>query len=119
MFGRRGAETTPQTQTPPPVTSKPEARPPAPAAKPQAASSPSKKSGEDLLLGATDASLKTPDGPKVVDELSATKDKIYGLLMEQIDIATSSRLPREELKRQIIELIGEIVMEQKLPLNQT
>ncbi len=38
--------------------------------------------------------------------------------MEQIDIATSSRLPREELKRQIIELIGEIVIEQKLPLSQ-
>ena len=38
--------------------------------------------------------------------------------MEQIDITTSSRLPRDELKRQIIEMIGEIVIEQKLPINQ-
>jgi pilus assembly protein CpaF len=38
--------------------------------------------------------------------------------MEQIDITTSSRLPRDELKRQIIEIIGEIVIEQKLPLSQ-
>lgn len=49
-------------------------------------------------------------------EFSATKEQIYDLLMEQIDINTSSRLPRDELKRQIIEIIGEIVMEQRLPL---
>ncbi len=74
---------------------------------------------EALLSGDSDTAHKGPEpSPRVEDELSATKDKIYGLLMEQIDIATSSRLPREDLKRQIIELIGEIVIEQKLPINQ-
>ena len=64
---------------------------------------------------------ETPEGEKPVPptktELSATKEKIYNLLMEQIDIATSSRMPREELKRQIIDLIGEIVIEQQLLLS--
>ncbi len=73
---------------------------------------------EDLLAGSSETSLAAPTAAvKTDDDLSETKEKIYNLLMEQIDIATSSRLPREELKRQIIELIGEIVMEQKLPLN--
>lgn len=76
------------------------------------------KPKEDLLADASDASLEAPAPPnKAADELSITKDKIYNLLIEQIDVTTSSRLPRDELKRQIIELIGEIVMEQKLPLN--
>ncbi|MEZ5691082.1 MAG: CpaF family protein [Rickettsiales bacterium] len=73
---------------------------------------------EDLLAGSSDSSLDAPKPPsKEAQELAATKDKIYNLLLEQIDITTSSRLPRSELKRQIIELIGEIVMEQRLPLN--
>ena len=54
----------------------------------------------------------------VTPEIAATKEKIYGHLMEQIDLTTASRLPREDLKRQIIDLIGEIVMEQKLLINQ-
>lgn len=55
---------------------------------------------------------------KVSPEIIQTKEKIYTLLMEQIDLTTASRLPREDLKRQIIDLIGEIVMEQKLLINQ-
>ncbi len=58
------------------------------------------------------------ESEKVAPEISATKEKIYNLLMEQIDLTTASRLPREDLKRQIIDLIGEIVMEQKLLINQ-
>jgi len=91
MFGRRGTAETPAT---PVVSAVVAAAPVAAEVKAPAG----KKGGEDLL--------------------AATKDKIYSLLMEQIDIATSSRLPRDELKRQIIELIGEIVIEQKLPINQ-
>ncbi len=56
---------------------------------------------------------------KALTQASATKDKIYSLLMEQIDLSSASRLPRPDLKRQIIDLIGEIVMEQKLLINQT
>jgi pilus assembly protein CpaF len=46
-----------------------------------------------------------------------TRDNIYGILMDQIDLATASKLPRDQLKQQIIELIGEIVMEQRLLIN--
>ncbi len=48
-----------------------------------------------------------------------TKNKVHQLLMDQIDLGTASRLERHELKRQIIALIGEIVVEQKLAMNQS
>lgn len=51
-------------------------------------------------------------------KIAENKDRIYGLLMEQIDLTTASRLPRDDLKKQIVDLIGEIVMEQKLLINQ-
>ncbi|MEQ1705517.1 MAG: CpaF family protein [Rickettsiales bacterium] len=126
MFGRRG-NNEPNTLSPPPVVtgvsvsadkipdnvSESHASPP-----PQKVEKPVKAESKDLLAGSSDSSLVAPTPPsKMADELSATKDKIYNLLLEQIDVTTSSRLPRDELKRQIIELIGEIVMEQKLPLN--
>ncbi|MDE3059704.1 MAG: CpaF family protein [Pseudomonadota bacterium] len=111
MFGRRANTTPPSTPPPvPPAPVTPAAAPAAPAAK---------KNGEALLLSPSEASLSGPPAPQVDNELAVTKDKIYNLLMEQIDVGTSSRLPRDELKRQIIELIGEIVVEQKLLLSQS
>ncbi|MEI6729941.1 MAG: ATPase, T2SS/T4P/T4SS family, partial [Pseudomonadota bacterium] len=50
-------------------------------------------------------------------DANGNKEKIYALLMEQIDLNTASKLPREDLKRQIIDLIGEIVIEQKFLIN--
>jgi pilus assembly protein CpaF len=58
------------------------------------------------------------ESEKEIAELAATKERVYNALMEQIDLNTASRLPREDLKRQIIDLIGEVVMEQKLAINQ-
>jgi pilus assembly protein CpaF len=119
MFGRRGSNdgTSPEQA---PVEGGAPASVAAPAtATPAAANANAptpKKSGEALLNAPTEGSLDVP-AATVGDEMSAHKDKIYALLMEQIDITTSSRLPRDELKRQIIEVIGEIVMEQKLPLS--
>jgi len=113
MFGRRGSI----ESTPPPAI--PAAVAAAPAVVALESKPAGKKNGEHLLAATSEASLVAPTGPSVGDDaLALTKDKIYSLLMEQIDIATSSRLPREELKRQIIEMIGEIVIEQKLPINQ-
>ena len=74
-----------------------------------------KPSAEDRLTPQGSDNAKAPD---VGAELSATKEKIYAHLMEQIDLSTASRLPRDDLKRQIVDLIGEIVMEQKLLINQ-
>ena len=52
-------------------------------------------------------------------EQDANKEKVYNILMEQIDIATSSSMPRDELKRQIFELIGEIVIENRIMVSTT
>lgn len=125
MFGRRGAS---DSNSLPPAPVSPRVgdsgdkilveKSSSPAAISIPVSEDKKSQKEDLLAGSSDSSLAAPTAPsKVEDELAATKDKIYNLLIEQIDITTSSRLPRDELKRQIIELIGEIVMEQRLPLN--
>jgi pilus assembly protein CpaF len=58
-----------------------------------------------------------PPPPEMDSALRATKELIYAKLMEQIDLQTASRLPEDELRRQIIDVIGEIVMEQKLAIN--
>lgn len=55
--------------------------------------------------------------PELDSKLSATKEAIYTRLMEQIDLQTASRLPEAELRHQIIDVIGEIVIEQKLAIN--
>ncbi|HEU5046749.1 MAG TPA: CpaF family protein [Rickettsiales bacterium] len=103
-FGRRSTDLPP---SPPPAS-------PAPAPTPQEAKPP--EPGDRLTP--PEIKAPTPTAAPVTPEISSTKEKIYSLLMEQIDLTTASRLPREDLKRQIIDLIGEIVMEQKLLINQ-
>lgn len=64
---------------------------------------------------------RAPDegaAPAAEDPLRATKEHIYTKLMEQIDLTTAGRLPEPELRRQIMDLIGEIVIEEKLAINQ-
>lgn len=56
--------------------------------------------------------------PQVDAAMAKTKEQIYARLMEQIDLQTASRLPEDELRRQIIDVIGEIVIEEKLAINQ-
>jgi len=46
------------------------------------------------------------------------KTKIQPLVVDRIDIAAAARLDREELGRQIGELVGEILREERLRLNQ-
>ncbi len=122
MFGRKGtAEPIPASTDAPataPVASQLGAEAKKTEASPQATAS-AKKSGESLLENPSDVSVESKAAPAARDQLTLTKEKIYDLLMAQIDITTSSRLPRDELKRQIIELIGEIVIEQKLLLSQS
>ncbi len=113
MFGKRAS----QDANKPAAPLQPSADKPA-AAAPNGIAALKKQSGENLLAAVSEASLNVMQQAKPEDDLSEAKDKIYSLLMEQIDVATSSRLPREDLKRQIIELIGEIVMGQKFPISQ-
>lgn len=112
MFGRRGQDVStslPPHKAEPANSPKPSVEVPA---------TPQTKSGKSLLEEPTDEVASGAPAPIPADEMAARKERIYALLMEQIDIATSSRLPRDELKRQIISLIGEIVNEQKLLLSQ-
>ena len=46
----------------------------------------------------------------------AVFERIQIALLERIDASAAAKLPREELQRQIAELIGEIVAEEKLSL---
>ncbi len=120
MFGRKGiAESTPASAGTPAAT--PAASETTEQKKPEVNghSSSAKKSGESLLENPSDSSVESKATAAAPNQLTQTKEKIYDLLMAQIDITTSSRLPRDELKRQIIELIGEIVIEQKLLLSQS
>src|SRR5579885_3148893 len=101
MFGRRGIA---DTTSPPPAP--PAAGTPLPASQPAATPSVAMPvsngaAREAELLGArSDEAAAGKPKPPEQDELSSTREKIYNLLMEQIDVSTSSRLPRDELKRQ-------------------
>jgi pilus assembly protein CpaF len=80
------------------------------------ASEPATQTPEDRLAGDF---AEPGDAPAHVENpLRKTKEEIYARLMEQIDLQTASRMPLDELRRQIIDVIGEIVMEQKLAINQ-
>lgn len=108
MFGRRSS-----ADTPAPATGQGSMSSPA------TPSSGHKPSAEHRLNPPESAiSPEAGERSRISQEAASTKDKIYSLLMEQIDLTSASRLPREDLKRQIIDLIGEIVMEQKLLINQ-
>ena len=94
MFGRRNTQEPANTEAP--AAAAPVATPaqsPAPAEPPAAAAKPEPKNNAATLLAEPDMA------PKVVaskmTDLSDTKDKTYNLLMEQIDVTTSWRLPRE------------------------
>jgi pilus assembly protein CpaF len=95
--------------------------PSAPVAQPQAAapvssnSAPATQTANDRLAGAFEE--PTSHVAVVENPLTQTKELIYARLMEQIDLPTASRMPLDELRRQIIDVIGEIVMEQKLAIN--
>ena len=45
------------------------------------------------------------------------KQRIQSVLMERIDIAAASQLPRQELEQQISEVVQEILAEQRIQLN--
>lgn len=89
----------------------------------EAAATPTASASESLSQTASArlaGAFEEPSSNTVVVEnpLSKTKELIYARLMEQIDLPTASRMPLDELRHQITDVIGEIVMEQKLPINQ-
>jgi pilus assembly protein CpaF len=93
MFGRRSSEAHPAVPQPTPAS---------PAEAPAAAPGPPPRAAGD---GRRSESLK------------ASHSRVLQALYERIDAAAAAKVPRDELHRQILELIGEIVSEQRLSLN--
>ena len=127
MFGRRSSSSTPPVN---PEDSLPSQNPaetvktkaeasatPAPTAQKKQAVAPAKAEDKaSARLDAPQPEIKPSVKTREETPLTAAKELIYAQLMEQIDIGTASRLPREELKQQVFDLIGEIVIEHKLPV---
>ena len=51
------------------------------------------------------------------EDISAAKDVVQPLLMEHIDASAASELPREELAEQVGEVVGELLVQEKINLN--
>ena len=64
--------------------------------------------------GATNAPVERPGNRNVVEE---TKQRIQPILLERIDVSKAVTLPPDDLARQIGEIAGEILNEEKLQLN--
>ncbi|MGE3742571.1 MAG: CpaF family protein, partial [Geminicoccaceae bacterium] len=95
-FGRRALALPPLA---PPVVAVPE---PAQAPAPAPASAPARP---------------TPAQERRVEALKNTHERIQAALYDRIDATAATKLPRDELNRQILELIAEVVTEQRLSLH--
>lgn len=56
-------------------------------------------------------------GDRRTDQLKSSLARLQAALYERIDAAAAAKLPRDELLRQIQELIGEIALEERLSLS--
>jgi pilus assembly protein CpaF len=63
------------------------------------------------------AKTKNPAVSASRASVTNAKHKVQPVLMERIDAAAAAELPRDELARQITEILSEILSEQKLRLN--
>ena len=104
MFGRAQSGVTPEAETSASLAASP------------VIAEPLAQTAAERLAGAFDEPGDAP--ARIENPLTQTKERIYARLMEQIDLQTASRMPLNELRHQIIDVIGEIVMEQKLAINQ-
>ncbi|MFZ4762103.1 MAG: CpaF family protein [Alphaproteobacteria bacterium] len=48
--------------------------------------------------------------------VEAARNQIQGLLLDRIDASAAARLPRNELQQQIIELVGDLLVEKRMQL---
>ncbi|MBI3453045.1 MAG: CpaF family protein, partial [Rhodospirillales bacterium] len=78
------------------------------------------------LINATFARGRETPAPARTEEASApigrsrleeTRVQVQPLLMERMDIAVASKLPRKELAGQIADIVGEILAERRIQLN--
>jgi pilus assembly protein CpaF len=123
MFGRRGISD--DGQQPRPYA--PETRPVRPEAprqtttpQPQpAASAPSEAlspSSNEIPFAAPAAARPAPQRNSNVNDAAP---RIYPLILQRIDTEVAAKLQRDELARQLSDMVSEIVVEQRIQLNQS
>ena len=71
------------------------------------------------LAAANPAGVRRAPAPtdRRSEALRTTHARIQAALYDRIDATAATKLPREELNRQILELIAELVAEQRLSLH--
>ena len=110
MFGRR-----PQAEAPAPPGSPPPApRPAAPPAAPPPPPPPRAGAAAPARAAAAADAGNQAANEKRAAAAKAVFGRIQMGLLERIDASAAAKLSRDELQRQIAELIGEIVAEEKL-----
>ncbi|MFN4088480.1 MAG: CpaF family protein [Alphaproteobacteria bacterium] len=71
----------------------------------------------DGIAAHSSAAPVVPDRGNTRTRIDDARRAVQPLLLERLDIAAASQLPRKELVSQITEVVGEIVVEQRLKLN--
>jgi pilus assembly protein CpaF len=78
------------------------------------------KSGTDITELEPQSSGGSAASPtSLPPSMVIAKKKIHPLVMDRLDIAAASQLPREELQHQISEIVNEVALDEKLHLNFT
>ena len=117
MFGRRGVNAD-GLQPRPRVPDLPPLRPAATAPAPQRTAAPPAE--QRASEPATIADI--PAAPRPVAMRSANVNeaapRIYPLVLQRIDTEVAAKLQRDELSRQLADMVSEIVVEQRINLNQ-
>ena len=73
--------------------------------------------GVNQLIDAKTSKTKTLNAGGLNSDMARAKKKIHPLVMDRLDIAAASQLPREELQHQISEIVSEVARDEKLHLN--
>jgi pilus assembly protein CpaF len=75
-------------------------------------------SGElDEILDRGVSPRKTTSVRSLSSDMALAKKRIHPLVMDRLDIAAASQLPRDELQHQIAEIVSEVARDEKLHLN--
>ncbi len=69
------------------------------------------------FLDKIEKAKRHPTAPKLSDPVEQAKLRVQPLLLDRIDIAKATEMPREELVQQIGDIVTEILVEEKIQLN--
>jgi pilus assembly protein CpaF len=113
MFGRRHS-TDLVTETRPQAPRPESARGDAPAERRSRPPAPAAAGGTEG--GGVPATVPQPAAEKRAQATKSAHGRIQNALLERIDASAAAKLPRDELQRQVAELIAEIVVEERISL---